>query len=599
MSFEILVTSIVILALLIVFVKQVIEIELAALCAVSSLLILGIIDAKDVLKAFSNPAAATIACMFVLSAALEKSGLIDLVAEQLNHIADYSARAAILVCFASVFVASAFVNNTSVVLVVIPIIERLARLTQNDARKFLIPLSYFAIMGGACTLIGTSTNLLVDAASQDLGGKPFGIFEATIPALIMAIFGSTYLFFFSSKLLPFNDLKPGEEAETEKRFVARIEIATNSNLKNVKIGNLFADFSGRLEFFQAVEHRGTSGETAHEDESILSKFTGLFKKKFSSIEKSDGLGAGDLLLTAGSKTAIMAILEQNGENFDQVSEFYIGTNSQFIGRSIREINIGLSTDLKILGIARAGINTQKTYDSFHLDCGDLILIGGNNAAIENEVETHALHPTSGEQKTIVDLPKLIIATLAMVCVIIAAASNIMPIASAGIIAVGIVILSKCVSVQEAYLAIKPNVLFLIFFMLAISTAMEKSGALAVLIDAIMSIVAKLPPWAVISIIYLITSTITEVFSNSAAALMLTPIALGIAQSLGIDSRALLVTIMLGASASFATPLGYQTNTLVFAAGNYTFADFLRIGLPMNIIMWIVASLVIPAYWGLF
>lgn len=592
MNVEIIITLLILLVLLIAFIWQKIEIELSAFVAVTVFLALGVLSTKDILGVFSNSAAMTVATMFILSSALEKTGAIDFLGVYLLKKVEANPKTVIFITFSLVFISSAFINNTSVVLVMIPIVISLAQKLNKSPSKLLIPLSYIAIFGGACTLVGTSTNLLVDAVAQDLGQKPFGLFEASIPALIMSVFGVLYLYFFSQKLLP----SEGELVSSGKsnNLAFHFEIPISSVLYNKDIEQLKDEFCNSLiQSLKIYSWNEKSSET--KKSSIFKPIISLFRPL-----KNEIVLQNKRLILIGDIKKIMEIsISSILEPKYIIDEFIIPDNSPLRGMTIGEINENGRYGFKIVSLRNYDLYDEVRFDSFKLELGDIVIATGLKQGFEYAIEFQTLayfHETNKKVKSGV---KTFIASFSLILAIFFSATNLFPIAGACLIATAIVLITRCLTLNEAYNSLKADVLFLIYFMLAISKAMENSGTLKLFTDVIFIYLENLPPWIIISILYLFTSTLTEIFSNSAAALMLTPIAITIATQMGIDPHALQATIMIGASASFATPLGYQTNTLVFSAGNYKFRDFLQIGLPLNIVMWLVASLVIPLYWGLF
>lgn len=598
MAYETIITLLTVLAVLALFIKQQAKVELIAFCAVVVLLAFGILSTKDVLSVFSNSAAMTVATMFILSSALEKSGAIDYVSEIALKKASKKPAIGIISILVMVFIASAFVNNTSVVLVMIPVIIIFARQIGTASSKLLIPLSYVSVMGGACTLIGSSTNLLVDGAAQELGQKPFGMFEATIPALALAISGAVYLLLFGNKLLPDTpSLNDELETDSKEKFISHFEVDQDSALIGMTIDEIskleIEDFS----IIEIVQQKPEKSDI----KNIWDKFTkAIFPKNINNQPQNEKVIAdGDDIIIHATHQALLKFNQtyKKENEHKQIKEVIIANNSPLNGRILSEFNRNNMFGIKIIAIQRSEFDKTNNFQQLPLRYGDTLLIEGEDfKAIE---KANLIKFISNQVKHYFSKQSALISLGVIVSVILLAAFNIIPIAGAGLIGVAVVIITGCISVEDSYKSLHGNVLFLIYFMLAISIAMQNSGALQLIVDAIMSLTSHLPPYIIVSILYLITSMITEVFSNNAAALMLTPIAIGLANNLGVDARPFEAAIMLGASASFATPIGYQTNTLVFNAGGYKFADFLRIGLPMNIILWIVASIVIPLYWHMF
>jgi len=610
MTWEIALTIGTVVVLFILFIRQSAETELLALAAVSILLVSGIISTKDLLGVFSNPAAMTVAAMFVLSAALDKTGVIDSMGKAAIKLAEKNVALAIFCIFLAVFIGSFFVNNTSVVLVMIPIMIMLAKKISVPTSKLLLPLSYVSILGGTCTLIGTSTNLLVDGVAQQMGMKPFSMFEMLFPALAMALGGAIYMLTIGKRLLPVRQtLSDMFDNSIKRRYLSQITIRKNSPLINKTIAE--SGFTRSSEF-EVVQHISQDLPQNTFNKLLSNVDTArIFRKKMDSGEKSQAvdmhavLKEGDrLMIMSGQRNILtidkdLAIANEDIASDNTVTmEGVVAPSSSLIGQFVNVFNKADLYHAQIIAVHRSDSKISTDFNTLRLYVGDTVLIKGEESELARLFQDDQLMNLTKPEYEPYHKQHAPIALAAIFVAVGLATIDVMPIAGGAFIAAVLVMLTGCIRVKDAYKSLQGSVLFLIYSMLAISVAMEKTGAIKLVVESIMQVVKDLPPAAVISILYLLTSVITEIFSNNAAAVMLTPIAIGLAQSMGVDPRAFAVAIMFGASASFATPIGYQTNTLVFNAGGYQFKDFLKIGVPMNILLWIIASVVIPLYWGL-
>lgn len=596
MTWEIIFTLSLLCVMLAAFVWEKIPTELTAMSAFALLLLLGLLPAQDAMAVFSNAGPIAVGAMFILSGALEKCGAIDLVANALTRLPKLKLIYVMPPLILVVAGISAFINNTPVVVVFLPVVLSLARRLDVPASKLLIPLSFASIFGGSCTLVGTSTNIIVSSVASDHGYEPFGMFELAAVGLPLLVIGVIYLTFVGPKILPVRETISSILSEEERReYILEAYIRADSE----EVGKRVRDSSfGQVKRLKVIE--------------ILRAGVRLRGNLMDAT-----LAAGDRMLLGLSPSAVakaqksdsLELLDSVGEGFEQISlaegvivEAVIGPDSTLAGRSLASMNFRQQYRMVPLAVHRRGENMRSNFDKIPLAHGDILLLLGTSEAIE---QTHG-----NEDLLLLNRPPVILAARRkkiplILCVIAgvitAASAGVMPIAAAAMIGCVILLLARCLSTKEAYDSIQWPILFLIFAMLGVGAAMEHTGSSAWLANQLVSLVNAFvaetwQPLALLAGIYLLTTTLTEVLSNNAAAVLLSGLAIGIAESMQLDPRPFLVAIAVAASASFATPIGYQTNTYVYGVGGYRFTDFMKIGIPLNLVAFVVSMIVIPIFW---
>lgn len=538
-------------------------------------LFLGILSGKDLFSVFSNPAPVTIGAMFILSGALLRTGTLDAIANRIIARAQQHPRLALVEMFVGVYVASAFLNNTPVVVVMIPIMMKLAGALGFSAKRLLMPLSFVAILGGTTTLIGTSTNLLVAAVADANGLDRFGIFTITPVGLVAGVAGVTALLYIARRFLP--DEAPNQIALSQEHrgFLTEVRIAKDGNLVGKPVGEV--PFLKRANVKLVGLKRGaTLRRTGLADEILEAGDLLVLRLELAellSLRENKNLVIG---LTAGH--------DDIAHDSEEIVEAMIAPSHPAIGRRLIEIPFLSALRVRILGVARFRKTPGPDLPNARIQAVDRVLVTGPADQIEQMYANPHLYGVGSTTEREFRRSKAPLAIGALLAVVLLAAFNVMDIGVAAIIGVGFILVTRCIDADEAWDSIDGNVLVLIFAMLAVGLALENSGSVALVVGELTPLLRDVPPWALVVATYVVAGLLTEVVTNNAVAILVTPLVIALARELGVDPYPLVIAVMFAASASFATPIGYQTNTLVYAAGNYRFADFLRAGIPMMLVV---------------
>ncbi|WP_417523185.1 SLC13 family permease [Marinovum sp.] len=581
------VTAMLVVAVMfLLFVRETYPTEVVAIGGVACLLATGVLPYDQALEVLSNPAPWTIAAMFLVMGALVRTGALDVLTRAAERSAEVAPKRAVAGTILMVMSASAIMNNTPVVVVMIPVVVRLSQTLGMKASKLLIPLSYAAIMGGSLTLIGTSTNLLVDGVARAQGMEPFGIFEILPVGLVVCATGLAFLTVLGPRLLPDRDsLANMLSADRSKmKFFTEAVIPPESNLvgREVLGVQLFKREGVRLI------------DVIRGDMSLRRNLQGV------------KLEVGDRVVLRTQMTELMS-LQRNKElkRVDQVSavetttvEVLISPGCKMIGRSLGDLRLRRRYGVYPLAVHRRAQNIGRQLDQIVVRVGDTLLLEGAPADIQRLAVDMDLVDVSQPSARGFRRGHAPIAIGALMGIVVLAALGVAPILALAVMALALVLLTRCIDADEAFSFVDGRLLALIFSMLAVGAALQHSGAVALTVNALAPGLALLPPPLVVFCVFLLTTIFTEIVSNNAVAVIMAPIAIGLAQALGLDPRPLVVAVMIAASCAFATPIGYQTNTLVYGPGGYKFTDFMRVGIPMNLAIAVLASLAIPFIWPL-
>lgn len=595
------------------FVRDWLPVELVALCAFFGCVVTGILplaldpglDAAEqvrrskylALTIFAHPAPVTVACMFVLSAALERTGVVEALGTWFERVAATSPIRMLIVLMAVVAFLSGFVNNTPVVVVFLPIILAICRRKDWKASRFLIPLSYAAIVGGTITIVGTSTNLVVAGTWQDqFPENPFSMFEVAKLGVVFVVVTILYMLTIGRRLLPDRTtLAALFDSEQTREFITHAFVGNDSPLAGVALSGSSLAKLRKVRVIEVIRDGRRVLSPLNEivfeegDEII---FKGLVEGLVELEAKGDvQLRGPDAFGLEGVRTESAVLMEG-----------ILGRDSSFEGKSLKELNFRQRFGVLILAVHRRGRNLQERFENVKLAFGDTLLVQGPAGKMNQLFQMKDFINLSQPRGRVLRWTKAPLAVFAIVAFMIAGALvgfRVLPPIPVEALAMGaalLVLVTRCIDPQEAYRAIEWRVLFLIMGMLGLGKAVGSTGLDVVIGTWIAENVGTGNPYLLIGAIYLLAAGLTEVISNNAVAALLAPIAIGVGLEAGVDPKPLVVAIMFGASASFVTPIGYQTNTFVYGAGGYRFGDFFRVGFPLALILWGVATVLIPWMW---
>ena len=574
------------LSAVILFATEKLPVDLTAMIIMSTMLLSGMITAEDAIGGFSNPATVTVGAMFVLSAGLFKTGAVNVVGNLLAKLGKISFWLVLVVMMLLVGSLSAFINNTAAVAIFLPVALAIAKDCKVGPGRLLMPLSFASMFGGVCTLVGTSTNILVSSIAERHGLRPIGMFEPTELGLIFFGAGSLYMLLVGVRMIP-NRVNGTERSPIFGSGEYQTEIVLEPEARSV--GTVLS----KSPLLQDLVIKGVEvfreGKRLEEPPDTLLLQAGDHLKvrcdleNFRKLKERRGIALRQRAGAAKSEEAVLV-------------EAVVAPGSTLDGRSLQQARFRSRYGLQALAIRHRNSVKRENLEDVRLQAGDVLLF---------EVEQHHLEQLR-EDKTFVlvsqvELPvfrksRMLTAVAIVAGVVAAAASGYIPIVAGAIIGCILMVMTRCITLDEAYGSINWQVIFLLAGVLTLGTALEKTGAARLLGGLMVETLGALGPMALVSGIYLATSILTELMSNNATAALLAPIAIAAAESQGIDSRPLLMAITFAASASFMTPVGYQTNTLIYGPGQFRYADFLRVGTPLNIMFWLLATFLIPHYW---
>lgn len=588
------------LVALVLFITEHIGIDLIALLILVALVLTGVITPRQGLAGFSDPATLTVAFMFVLSAALLRTGLLVVLAPRLSIQLRRSELRGMLFLVVGVAGFSAFLNNTPIVAIFIPIVVQAARSAGISPSRLLMPLSFATVMGGTTTLIGTSTNILVSGIAADHGLAPISLFEQTPLGLVLLITGLAYLLLVGRKLLR----KAPDTAGLSERFgiweyLSEIELMPSAPSvgKQIMESRLARDMD-----MDIIEiRRGPMVFTIPPGDLVLQAHD-LLKVRcdIGHVRALNDRAEIKIHPAQGHSPALDTDISAPGGT--KLVELVITSHSPLEGRTLREADLLRTYRAVPLAVRKREAVINERMEDVVLHAGDVVLAEVRShyverlRALDRSPDSPFAIITEQEGSVRLDKRAALITTLVLVGVVLTSAWSSLPIVISTLVGVCIVVLTRCLTMKELYDAIDWKVIFLMAGMLSLGMAMAETGLSDRFARGLVSLLGRWGPVAVLSGIYLCTMLLTEAMSNTATAAMVAPIAISTAEALGLSPLPFLMAVTFAASLSFMTPIGYQTNTMVYSAGNYTFKDFVRVGSPISLLLWILATALIPVFY---
>jgi di/tricarboxylate transporter len=588
---EIWIISVILLLTLILLITEKIPVDLTAIGIMVTLVIFNILTPKEAVAGFAHPAVITVGAMFLISRGMMRTGAVEFLGRQVIKLSRGNSYLALAMILIVVAVSSAFINNTPVVILFIPVVMAMCCEFGLSPSQFLIPMSYASILAGTCTLIGTSTNIIVGDLSAVSGFGGLKMFELSILGVPIAIAGILFLLVAAPKIMPSlaNPVCQIKDDE-HRRYLAEVRIPRESSLVGTNPASVFSKKFPGLDVLELI------------------RYTHIYHPERDDVT----IAPDDLLLIKASVNDLVEVLRHEdvelprteqglsfeaGKDESLVVELVIPPQSSLLGQRLLETGLMRDPDIHVIAIKRSGLHfTEKQVHDIRLRIGDIVLIWCRRSRIAVMRADTDYIIVEDVYEQIVHKRKAWIAISIFTGLIVSATIGLADIMICALTAAFLMLLTGCMQLRGAYKSLQGDVLLLIAGTIALGTAMEKTGTSRIYADAFLSILSGYPPGIVLGGVILMTSISTQILSNNATAVLIFPVAVSTAIGLGVDPKPFIIGVCFGASACFATPIGYQTNLLVYGPGGYRFSDYLKLGIPLNLLVVIVATLTIPIIW---
>ena len=589
MTFQVGFVLAVVVAALVLFTTERYRADQVAIAVPVVLIVAGILSVEDALSGFSSTATVTVAAMLVLSLGLTRTGAVEAISDWALRAPLGGPTTRLLALCLLVGAVSPFLNNTAVVVVFLPVFLTVARHVGQPSSTVLIPLSFSAILGGTISMIGTSTNLIVYGMARSRGLDELSMFSIAPLGLVYLAVGLLYLFTLGRRLLPRREAPPElSEKYDVRKFITELRVEEGSPMAGRTLGEL--RWGERYGVSILGIQRDAGAIPAPGARQAIRPGDILFAQ--GDTQKLLVMAREEKLTTPAGARPRIALHPEDA----RLVELMVAPGSHLAGRTLEEVRFQQLHDAIVLAVQHHGRTVHARLARVRLSVGDLLLVHGSAAALDALADHPGLVPLGEVARPHVARPRAAVAVAILAGVVILAGIGVVSILPAALTGVVLMVFTGCVRLDEVYGELDWSVVFLLAGLIPLGLAMDQTGAAAWISRIVSDLLGPLPPVAAVAVFYLLTSLLTEVMSNNATAVVLTPVALSTATELDLNPYALLVAVMFGASASFMTPVGYQTNALVYGPGGYRFRDFLRVGAPLNLILLVTAALMIPWFW---
>ena len=583
---EIALTLTILLIAIVLFATEWLRMDIVSLMILLALALTGLVSIEEAFAGFSNPAVITVGAIFVLSAGISSTGAVSKLGE---HLIEWTGHSPVLLTasiMATVALFSAFINNIGATAVLMPIVVMVAQKLKIPPSKLLIPLAFGSLLGGVCTLIGTPPNILMNILMQEYAGQQFSMFDFTPVGIVLLLFGIAYMSLIGRHLLPNRKSGTLTEAYQVKEYVTEVEILEGAPI-----------------------HGKTIAQSALERELNL-KVRAIMRDrhKIPRPRRNRKLYSGDILFIEGDTTDVLKIKERKGLAVVQerdnpiptadgrdivVVEASLTPTSEMVGKTLRQVRFAHTYGLTVLALWRSGAPVVRKVDHVVLRFGDVLLLQGSEEKVHHLGQEHGFLLLGGVEPTPYRPRRAPIALATLFGVILLSTTGTLPIMVSATLGALIMILSRCLTPKEAYTSVDWPIIVLIAGTLPLGHAMENSGAARLLADLIIGGVGPYGPWIVLGAVFLLTSILTEMMSHAAAAVLIAPIAYNTALDLGVAPEPFFMAVAVAASSCFMTPVSHQSNALVMGPGGYKFFDYTKVGILLNLSIWLLATLLIP------